>query len=83
MTFPVKFEDAASSANFPTEGAMGNLSNMADPKEKKSDVKLWDYTDYEEDIYVVTVILTVLKNRFLIHSDMVCHTQHLNTEIQK
>ena len=25
---------------------------MADPKEKKSDVKLWDYTDYEEDIYV-------------------------------
>ena len=38
MTFPVKFEDAASSANFPTEGAMGNLSNMADPKEKKSDV---------------------------------------------
>ena len=52
MTFPVKFEDAASSANFPTEGAMGNLSNMADPKEKKSDVKLWDYTDYEEDIYV-------------------------------
>lgn len=52
MTFPVKFEDAASSANFPTEGAMSNLSNMADPKEKKSDVKLWDYTDYEEDIYV-------------------------------
>ena len=52
MTFPVKFEDAASSANFPTEGAMSNLSNMTDPKEKKSEVKLWDYTDYEEDIYV-------------------------------
>ncbi len=51
MTFPVKFEDAASSANFPTEGAMSSL-NMTDPKEKKSEVKLWDYTDYEEDIYV-------------------------------
>lgn len=51
MTFPVKFEDAASSANFPTDGAMSNL-NMADPKEKKNEVRLWDYTDYEEDIYV-------------------------------
>lgn len=51
MTFPVKLEDAASSANFPTDGAMSSMdfSNLG---EKKTNVKLWDYTDYEEDIYV-------------------------------
>lgn len=50
MTFPVKFEDAASSKNFPTEGAMGDMDFM-NPK-KKTNKPLWDYTNYEEDIYV-------------------------------
>lgn len=50
MTFPVKFEDAASSKNFPTEGAMGDMDFMS-PK-KKTNKPLWDYTNYEEDIYV-------------------------------
>lgn len=51
MTFPICYEDAASSVNFPTEGAMSSL-DMTSPKEKKDSVRLWDYTDYEEDIYV-------------------------------
>ena len=50
MTFPVKFEDAASSKNFPTEGFMGDMDFM-NPK-KKTNKPLWDYTNYEEDIYV-------------------------------
>lgn len=51
MTFPVKFEDVASSANFPVDGAMSSM-DFTDHGDKKTDVKLWDYTDYEEDIYV-------------------------------
>ncbi|MDO4164377.1 MAG: glycoside hydrolase family 3 C-terminal domain-containing protein [Bacteroides sp.] len=50
-TFPLKYEDAASSTNFPTDGAMSGL-NLFNHGEKKSEKKLWDYTDYEEDIYV-------------------------------
>lgn len=50
MTFPVKFEDAASSKNFPTEGAMGDMDFMN--SKKKTNKPLWDYTNYEEDIYV-------------------------------
>lgn len=50
MTFPVKFEDAASSKNFPTEGVMGDMDFM-NPK-KRTNKPLWDYTNYEEDIYV-------------------------------
>ncbi len=51
MTFPVKYTDDASSANFPTNGAISNM-DFGKPAEKKAEVKLWDYTDYEEDIYV-------------------------------
>jgi len=51
MTFPVKFEDAASSANFPTEGNESSM-NFTDHGGKKTNIRLWDYTDYEEDIYV-------------------------------
>lgn len=51
MTFPVRFEDDASSANFPTDGAMSSM-DFSDHGEKKAEVRLWDYTDYEEDIYV-------------------------------
>ena len=50
MTFPVKFEDVASSANFPVD-LMGNL----DPRtigSLKHEVKNLDYANYEEDIYV-------------------------------
>lgn len=49
MTFPVAWADHASSANFPTEGA---ASQFGFEKEKSSDTRLWDYTPYEEDIYV-------------------------------
>jgi len=51
MTFPVAFEDHASSANFPTDGNMASM-NFTDHGEKKTEVRNWDYTDYEEDIYV-------------------------------
>jgi len=51
MTFPVKYEDDASAANFPTDGAMSSM-DFSNPAEKKAEVRLWDYTDYEEDIYV-------------------------------
>lgn len=51
MTFPIKFEDVASSANFPTNGDMSSM-DFTDHKGKKTNIRLWDYTDYEEDIYV-------------------------------
>ncbi len=50
MTFPVKFDDAASSANFPIDQTANiDITNAGD---KKSDVKNVDYTNYEEGIYV-------------------------------
>lgn len=51
MTFPVKYEDDASSLNFPTDGAMSSM-DFGNPAKKKTEIKDWDYTDYEEDIYV-------------------------------
>lgn len=51
MTFPIKFEDVASSANFPTEGKMSSM-DFTNHGKKKSEEKLWDYSDYEENIYV-------------------------------
>ncbi len=51
MTFPVKWEDAASSANFPSDGRP-EFSNMVDHDKAREPERLWDYTDYEEDIYV-------------------------------
>ncbi len=51
MTFPVRWEDAASSANFPTDGRVGKMG-FAEPKQDGPLERLWDYTDYEEDIYV-------------------------------
>ncbi len=50
MTFPLAFADHASSANFPLEGAMSSF-NFADHGESQN-INLWDYTRYEEDIYV-------------------------------
>ena len=50
MTFPVKFEDAASSANFPIDICAS--IDLVNKGEKKNDVRNVDYTDYEEDIYV-------------------------------
>ncbi|MCD8093068.1 MAG: glycoside hydrolase family 3 C-terminal domain-containing protein [Bacteroides sp.] len=50
MTFPVKFDDAASSANFPIDMTANiDITNAGD---KKSEVKNVDYTNYEEGIYV-------------------------------
>lgn len=51
MTFPVRFEDAASSANFPTDGAMSSM-DFKNMKEGDGSKKNWDYTNYEEDIFV-------------------------------
>lgn len=50
MTFPIKFEDAASSANFPIDQT-ANI-DMANTTEKKNNVKNVDYTNYEEDVFV-------------------------------
>ena len=50
MTFPVKFEDAASSDNFPID--MRVSTDLMNKGGKKNDVKNVDYTNYEEDIYV-------------------------------
>ena len=50
MTFPVKFEDAASSANFPIDQT-GNI-DITNKEVKRGNVKDVDYTNYEEDIYV-------------------------------
>lgn len=48
MTFPVKLEDVASTKNFPIDM---NAEEMASKKEGDI-VRNWDYTDYEEDIYI-------------------------------
>ncbi|MDE6022794.1 MAG: fibronectin type III-like domain-contianing protein, partial [Muribaculaceae bacterium] len=45
----VAWADHASSANFPTEGA---ASQFGFDKEESTNKLLWDYTPYEEDIYV-------------------------------
>lgn len=52
MTFPVRFEDHASTANFPVD-LKGN-TELTDKtiKAEEDKVRLIDYTPYEEDIYV-------------------------------
>lgn len=50
MTFPVRFEDAASSANFPID--IRANTDLVNKGEKKNEVKNVDYTNYEENIYV-------------------------------
>lgn len=50
MTFPMTFADHASSANFPTEGAVSEFG--FDRKGNEAQTALWDYTPYNEDIYV-------------------------------
>ncbi|MDR1347930.1 MAG: beta-glucosidase [Prevotellaceae bacterium] len=56
VTFPVKYTDIASSANFPTDynppRGMGMMMGGASEAEKKEPVRNIDYTYYEEDIYV-------------------------------
>lgn len=50
MTFPVAWADVASSKNFPSEGRMSDFG--FDRKNTDRKENLWDYTNYEEDIYV-------------------------------
>ena len=50
MTFPVRFEDVASSANFPVNQTAS--VDLVNKQENKAAVRNVDYTDYEEDIYV-------------------------------
>ncbi len=50
MTFPVRFADAASSANFPVD--MTANVDITNSGEKKNSIRNVDFTDYEEDIYV-------------------------------
>lgn len=49
MTFPINFTDHASSANFPIEARPTHYETVG---AAKTEVKNWDYTNYEEDIYV-------------------------------
>lgn len=49
MTFPINFTDHASSANFPIEVRPTHYETV---DSAKTGVKDWDYTNYEEDIYV-------------------------------
>ena len=51
MTFPVSFKDHASSLNFPLDGAVVTDFGF-DRKQSGEKKNLWDYTKYEEDIYV-------------------------------
>lgn len=51
MTMPVAFTDHASTANFPVDIRAEKTMNIGN-KGPKSDVRLVDYTPYEEDIYV-------------------------------
>lgn len=51
MTFPVRYEDHASTANFPID-IIGSKSLTIGNKGPKYDKKLVDFTPYEEDIYV-------------------------------
>lgn len=51
MTFPIKFEDHASNANFPVD-IDGGIIFGANTKEHSRDNRNIDYTIYEEDIYV-------------------------------
>lgn len=52
MTFPVRFEDHASTANFPIDLKSDIDIVNANKGEKKHSRKDVDYTRYEEDIYV-------------------------------
>lgn len=52
MTFPVRFEDHASTANFPIDLKSDIDIVNANKGEKKHSLKDVDYTRYEEDIYV-------------------------------
>ena len=49
MTFPIAYEDHASSASFPAEGA---VSEFGAERKDGGDKPLWDFTPYNEDIYV-------------------------------
>ncbi len=51
MSFPMCYEDVSSFRNFPIEGRSDSL-DMTAHGSKKDEVKDWDYTNYEEDIYV-------------------------------
>jgi beta-glucosidase len=54
-TYPVKYEDVASAANFPLNYKPDNFMSALMPtgqKDKKDFVRNIDYTNYEEDIYV-------------------------------
>lgn len=52
MTFPIRFEDHASTSNFPIDLTSDIDIVTANQGEKKYDLKDVDYTRYEEDIYV-------------------------------
>lgn len=52
MTFPVRFEDHASSSNFPINIKAGTDIINKSEKTEAEKVRFVDYTPYEEDIYV-------------------------------
>ena len=64
MTFPVMFEDAASSHNFPVD--MTASVDITNSGTKQNTVRNVDFTEYEEDIYVVSLRLRPLVHRLRI-----------------
>ncbi|MDR0347950.1 MAG: glycoside hydrolase family 3 C-terminal domain-containing protein [Tannerella sp.] len=52
VTFPIKYEDIASSSNFPSDGEMTDAHKIINPGGLKAEKKDWNYTVYEEGIYV-------------------------------
>lgn len=53
MTFPINITDAASSENFPIDAPFIDIYEMLEIQKKPSENrKNYDYTNYEEDIYV-------------------------------
>lgn len=51
MTFPINYEDDASSSNFPKDASMINF-NINGKNNRETTIKNIDYTNYDEDIYV-------------------------------
>lgn len=51
MTFPIRFEDHASTTNFPVDQT-GDVDINSGQKALRSGIKNVDYTNYDEDVYV-------------------------------
>ncbi len=81
MTFPNKLMDVASSTNFPMD-ARAN-TDVRNKEDKSSSVKNVDYTDYEEDIFLSVIAISIVsKASVLSFSAMVFRIQHSSMSIR-